>query len=74
MMPGMDGPSLVRALQQLEPQLPILGMTGVGEKADIKGLETLDLVVLLTKPFSGAVLLGVLHQALAAPRKARGKP
>jgi PAS domain S-box-containing protein len=73
MMPEMDGPSLVRALRHLEPQLPILGMTGVGEKADIKGLETLDLLVLLTKPFNSAVLLGVLHQALAAPRQA-GKP
>jgi PAS domain S-box-containing protein len=73
MMPEMDGPSLVRALRHMEPQLPILGMTGVGEKADIKGLETLDLLVLLTKPFNSAVLLGVLHQALAAPRHAKGK-
>jgi CheY-like chemotaxis protein len=73
MMPEMDGPSLVRALRHLEPQLPILGMTGVGEKADIKGLETLDLLVLLTKPFNSAVLLGVLHQALVAPRQANGK-
>jgi PAS domain S-box-containing protein len=74
MMPEMDGPSLVRALRHLEPQLPILGMTGVGEKADIKGLETLDLLVLLTKPFNSIALLGVLHQALAAPRPAKGKP
>jgi CheY-like chemotaxis protein len=74
MMPDMDGPSLVRTLRHLEPQLPILGMTGVGEKADIKGLETLDLLVLLTKPFNIAGLLGVLHQALATPRKGNGKP
>jgi hypothetical protein len=73
MMPEMDGPSLVRALRHLEPQLPILGMTGVGEKADIKGLETLDLLVLLTKPFNSVTLLGVLHQALTAPRQAKGK-
>jgi PAS domain S-box-containing protein len=73
MMPDMDGPALVRTLRHLDPQLPILGMTGLGEKADIKGLETLDLLVLLTKPFNIAGLLGVLHQALAAPRKANGK-
>ena len=29
MMPDMDGLSLVRALRHLDPQLPILGMTGV---------------------------------------------
>ena len=70
MMPGMDGPSLVRALRQQEPQLPILGMTGMGEKADVKGLAALDLVTLLTKPFKVAVVLGALQQALAAPAKA----
>ena len=74
MMPNMDGPALVRTLRHLEPQLPILGMTGVGEKADIKDLETLDLLVLLTKPFNIAGLLDVLHQALAAPGKAKDKP
>ena len=73
MMPEMDGPSLVRTLRHLEPQLPILGMTGVGEKADIKGLDTLDLLVLLTKPFNIIGLLDILHQALATPRKAQGK-
>ena len=72
-MPVMDGPSLIRALRQLKPQLPILGTTGVGEKADIKGLESLNLLALLTKPFTGDTLLAALHQALAAPRKARGK-
>ncbi len=65
MMPGMDGPSLVRALRLLEPQLPIFGMTGVSEKADLKGLAALDLAKLLTKPFTNAALLEVLHQTLA---------
>jgi CheY-like chemotaxis protein len=73
MMPGMDGLSLVRTLRQQEPHLPILGMTGVGEKADIKGLATLDLLKLLTKPFNSAVLLSVLHQTLAAPDKTVNK-
>jgi CheY-like chemotaxis protein len=73
MMPDMDGPALVRTLRHMEPQLPILGMTGVGKKADIKGLENLDLLMLLTKPFNIAGLLNVLHQALAAPRKGNGK-
>jgi PAS domain S-box-containing protein len=64
MMPGIDGPALVRALRQLEPQLPILGMSGVGEKADIKELSNLDSVKLLTKPFNISELLNTLHQAI----------
>jgi PAS domain S-box-containing protein len=73
MMPGMDGPSLVRTLRRQKTQLPILGMTGLGERVDIKGLESLNLLVLLTKPFTSAVLLAVLRRALAAPRAAGGK-
>jgi PAS domain S-box-containing protein len=67
MMPGVDGPSLVRALRLQDPQLPILGMTGVSEKADVKGLAALDLAKLLTKPFTNAALLEVLPQTLAKP-------
>jgi hypothetical protein len=70
-MPGMDGVALVRSLHRQAPQLPILGMTGMGERADIKGLESLKLMTLLTKPFTGAALLDVLHDALSPPRKAK---
>jgi CheY-like chemotaxis protein len=62
MMPGMDGPSLVQALRHLEPKLPIIGMTGVAEKAEFKKGETLGLLALLTKPFNSAELLNTLHQ------------
>ena len=65
MMPGMDGPALVRAVQQREPRLPILGMTGLAERAGPKGLEGLDLSELLTKPFTAEVLLVALHHALS---------
>ena len=77
MMPGMDGPKLVQALRQLDPQLPILGMTGLAERAGVKGLADLPLPVLLIKPFDGATLLLALSQALArsrpAPEAGRGE-
>ena len=73
MMPGMDGPALVLALRQREPQLPILGMTGVGEQADIKGLKGLGLPELLTKPFTSTLLLDTLYQTLAATRQPGSK-
>jgi CheY-like chemotaxis protein len=64
MMPGMDGPKLVRALRQLDTRLPILGMTGLVERGAFKGLEGLDSVPLLAKPFEVEKLLVLLHQTL----------
>jgi PAS domain S-box-containing protein len=64
MMPGMDGPTLVHALRKFSPQLPILGMTGLGEQTGVKGLADLHLPVLLTKPFAGSELLAALHAAI----------
>jgi CheY-like chemotaxis protein len=65
MMPGMDGPALVHSLRRLESRLPILGMTGLAERAGVKGLESLDLAVVLIKPFAASELLDALHRALA---------
>jgi PAS domain S-box-containing protein len=67
MMPGMDGPELVRALRQMNAQMPILGMTGLGELADTAKLEDLNLAEVLHKPFSASHMLATLHHALAQP-------
>ncbi|HEV2435914.1 MAG TPA: ATP-binding protein [Verrucomicrobiae bacterium] len=64
MMPGMDGPALIHSLRQLEPHLPILSMTGLGEQAEVKGIRSLNLPVLL-KPFARGELLGALSHAMA---------
>ena len=40
-------------------------MTGLAERAGLKGLEGLDLSELLTKPFTAEVLLVALHHALS---------
>jgi PAS domain S-box-containing protein len=66
MMPGMDGPALVRALRKGEPRLPILGMTGLAEQGGFKGLKDLDVSELLGKPFPMGTLLVALHHALTA--------
>ena len=65
MMPGMDGPTLVRALRQLDSRVPILGMTGLAERTSVKGLADVHLPVLLIKPFTGVRLLTELNLALA---------
>ncbi|MBK8478835.1 MAG: PAS domain S-box protein [Opitutaceae bacterium] len=66
MMPGMDGPALVRALRQLNLRCPILGMTGLSERPATKEVEALAPSVLLSKPLAGPELLAALHRALAA--------
>ena len=66
MMPGMDGPALVRILRQTAPHLPIIGMTGVAERAVLKGLDGLDLPELLPKPFAIHVLVAALGRVLNA--------
>jgi CheY-like chemotaxis protein len=73
MMPGMDGAALVQALRQLDADLPILGMTGLSERPSIKGLDNLNLPVVLTKPFAGIDLLAALQKTLTS-RSPAGVP
>jgi CheY-like chemotaxis protein len=72
MMPGMDGPKLVRALRQLDARLPILGMTGLIKQGPFKGLDGLDAVPLLAKPFEVEKLLEALRQTLTAGNPTTG--
>jgi len=65
-MPGMDGLSLMRALRERQPELPVMVVTGHG---------TVDTAIqalregangMLVKPFTGEELLGEVRRALAA--------
>jgi PAS domain S-box-containing protein len=64
MMPVMNGSSLVQALHALNPNLPVLGMTGLPDGQDAADLDGLALSAVLTKPFSGDELQRRLQQAL----------
>ena len=70
MMPVMNGPAMIAALRAIEPNLPILGMTGLPDRTGVKGLDHVELSVLLAKPFSGEDLLCALHTALVEPAAA----
>jgi PAS domain S-box-containing protein len=65
-MPGMDGPTLARTLRQINPSLPILGITGLGEHDGAETFEALGLPALLIKPFTSEKLLRALSDALQA--------
>ncbi len=73
MMPVMNGPAMIAALRRLDPDVLILGMTGLPEPTGLRGFEAFDLPVLLTKPFAGDDLLRVLNASLQASGAARAR-
>ncbi len=74
MMPGVEGPALIRALRRSAPQVPILGMTGLAERTGVQGLDSLDLPALLTKPFVGTELLTKLQELITGRQTRRRDP
>ena len=50
-MPAMDGPTMVRAVRERYPDLPIIFMSGYAEEQLRKSID-LDNVAFLPKPFS----------------------
>lgn len=64
MMPGMDGVALIKVLRRLQPELHIIGMSGVGDHNALKTQESLHLDAFLPKPCKPDVLLKTVHEAL----------
>ena len=50
-MPGMDGPAMVREIRKLAPELPVLFMSGYAEQ-QLREQIDIDRVEFLPKPFS----------------------
>ena len=63
-MPGMSGPELQRKLITLGREIPIVFITGSGDKAIRTRLLSDGAVECLFKPFSEAALLAALRSAL----------
>jgi PAS domain S-box-containing protein len=66
MMPDMSGPAMISALKGMDPQLIIVGITGLLEQAGVKGIEDLNIPI-LAKPFSSYELLRLLRHVLHPP-------
>lgn len=68
-MPGMDGPAMVRAIRQQRPEIPVLFMSGYAEEQLRKDINIPDMHF-IAKPFSVAAISekvsGILQQAKAA--------
>ena len=69
-MPGMDGPAMVRAARAAAPDLPVLFMSGYAEEQLRKSID-IDNVAFLPKPFSVSQLAEAARDVLIAAREAR---
>jgi putative nucleotidyltransferase with HDIG domain len=65
-MPGMDGLALMRALREVQPELPVVVVTGHGTvDTAIQALRE-GATGMLVKPFTGEELLGEVRRALSS--------
>ncbi|WP_309753427.1 ATP-binding protein [Novosphingobium sp.] len=66
-MPVMDGPSMIRAVRQLRPGIPVLFMSGYAEE-QLRSELDLDNVEFLPKPFSVQQISDKVGAVLAAAK------
>ena len=64
MMPVMDGPLTIRALQKLNPRVRIIASSGLTESIDAAGLDQFGVNTFLIKPYDAKTLLKTVAQAL----------
>ena len=64
MMPFLDGPATIRALQKLNPQVRVIATSGL--KANVKVTEAANagVRIFLTKPYTAEKLLKTLAEIL----------
>lgn len=63
-MPEMDGPSMIKALRELDPAIKIVGMSGLMNAEQTAELQSLNIDAFLTKPFTAEKLLVSLSEVL----------
>jgi signal transduction histidine kinase/CheY-like chemotaxis protein len=64
MMPVMDGPATIRALRELDPDLVIVGASGLHGNGKVAQAAAAGIVHFIPKPYSAQALLETLERAL----------
>jgi signal transduction histidine kinase/CheY-like chemotaxis protein len=67
-MPGMTGQQLAALLQQQDPALRVIFMSGYSEHAAAEAAQAGSSVRILTKPFNRMALLRTIREVLSAPK------
>lgn len=66
-MPGMDGPTMVREIRKLAPDLPVLFMSGYAEEQLRRDIDV-DKIHFIPKPFSVIQIAGKVAEVLGSSR------
>ena len=66
MMPIMDGPATIRALQRINPQVKVIAASGLRTNEKATEIASLGIGSLLSKPYTAEELLNNLHEILSA--------
>lgn len=64
MMPEMGGIALIQALRELDPELPMLGVSGLDDAGKRQQLSELGVSEFLLKPFTPAELVAAIEREL----------
>ena len=70
-MPGMDGPAMVRAIRKARPGIPVLFMSGYAEESLRKDIDIPDMHF-IAKPFSVAAISDKVGTVMREARAAEG--
>jgi PAS domain S-box-containing protein len=63
-MPNMDGPNMIRAIRDVDPDIKVIAMSGLMNTDQIAELQTIKVTSVLTKPFTTESLLASLAEIL----------
>ena len=64
MMPFMDGPTTIRALKKIDPQVKIIAASGLSMPQSVTEAASADVQGYLPKPYTAEKLLKTLHEIL----------
>jgi len=64
-MPEMDGPTMIKELRSFDPNIKIVGMSGLMNAEQTAELDSLQVGAFLTKPFTTEKLLNTIAEVLS---------
>jgi CheY-like chemotaxis protein len=64
MMPNMDGPTTIRTLQKIQPQVKIVAVSGLASSDRLMQARCIGITSFLSKPYTAKELLSTINGVL----------